>query len=126
MFKNKMSHLFVCLAISLLAMQCDKNDRSINLNLTEVSNFFTPADNKYVLLKPAQNLTETFEWEQAKAEDGGLVLYEIAWDQQNGDFSHPFYTVTSDNKGVLNKLTISHGDLNKIAELGGAAFFEKK
>jgi starch-binding outer membrane protein SusE/F len=126
MFKNKMSHLLVCLAISLLAVQCDKNDRSINLNLTEVSNFFTPADGKYVLLKPAQNLTETFEWDPAKAEDGGLVLYELAFDQENGDFSHPFYTLTSDNKGVLNKLTISHGDLNKVAELGGAAFFEKK
>src|SRR5687767_12699951 len=126
MSKNKLSHLLVILAISLLAMQCDKNDRSINLNLTEVSNFFTPADGKYVLLKPAQNLTETFEWEPSKAEDGGLVLYEIAFDEENGDFSQPFYVLTSDNKGVLNKLTISHGDLNKVAELGGAAFFEKK
>ena len=57
MLKNKLSHLLLLLAISLLAVQCDKKDRSINLNLTEVSNFFTPADNKYVLLKPAQNLT---------------------------------------------------------------------
>jgi hypothetical protein len=126
MFRNKISHLFVCLALSLCMVRCDKDDRSINLNLTEVSNFFTPADGKYVLLKPAQNLTETFEWEQAKAEDGSLVLYEVAFDQENGDFSNPFYIVTSDNKGVLNKLTISHGDLNKIAELGGASFFEKK
>jgi hypothetical protein len=126
MSRNKLSHLLVILAISLLAVQCDKNDRSINLNLTEVSNFFTPADGKYVLLKPAQNLTETFEWEPSKAEDGGLVLYEIAFDEENGDFSQPFYVLTSDNKGVLNKLTISHGDLNKVAELGGAAFFEKK
>ena len=126
MFKNKIPHLLVCIAISLCMVQCDKDDRSINLNLTEVSNFFTPADGKYILLKPAQNLTETFEWEQAKAEDGSLVLYEVAFDQENGDFSEPFYTMVSDNKGVLNKLTISHGDLNRIAELGGAQFFEKK
>jgi starch-binding outer membrane protein SusE/F len=44
----------------------------------------------------------------------------------NGDFSAPFYKVVSDNRGVNNKLTITHGDLNKIAALGGAAFFEKK
>jgi starch-binding outer membrane protein SusE/F len=124
--RNKIFHLFVCIAAVATLAHCDKDDRSINLNISEVSNFFAPADGKYVLLKPSQNQTEIFEWEQAKAEDGSLVLYEVAFDQENGDFSQPFYTLTSDNKGVLNKLTISHGDLNKIAELGGAEFFEKK
>jgi len=107
-------------------IQCKKDERGINLTLNEVSALYTPADNISIQLKPAANLTETFEWEQAKAEDGSLVLYEVAFDQENGDFSKPIYTVLSDNKGVLNKLTISHGDLNKIAALGGADYFQKK
>jgi starch-binding outer membrane protein SusE/F len=112
-------------AIMFLA-QCTKDDRAINLNLSAVPNIFSPADGKSIKLKPAANLVETFEWEQSKAEDGSLVLYEVAFDQVGGDFSKPFYTVTSDSRGVLNKLTITHGDLNKIAALGGADFFQKK
>ncbi|MEO6723102.1 MAG: SusE domain-containing protein [Ferruginibacter sp.] len=121
---NKYLGLF-CSAILLLAA-CSKNDRAINLNITPVAGFFTPDDNKFIKLKPAANLTEVFEWDQAKAEDGSLVLYEVAFDQENGDFSHPFYTVVSDNRGVNNKLTLTHGDLSKIAALGGSAFFERK
>jgi hypothetical protein len=126
MKNNRMWLVFLFVAAGFLLAQCKKDERSINLNLTAVNNFFRPADGLSIKLKPAANLVETFEWEQAKAEDGSLVLYEVAFDQENGDFSRPFYTVLSDNKGVLNKLTLSHGDLNKIAALGGADFFQKK
>jgi len=112
--------------IGSLFLQCKKDERGINLNVTEVKSFFAPADGKSVKLQPAANLVETFEWDQAMAEDGSLVLYTVAFDQENGDFSKPFYTTVSDNKGVVNKLTITHGDLNKIAGLGGADFFQKK
>ncbi len=96
------------------------------MDLTEVKNFFGPADAISIKLNPAGGQVQIFEWEQAKAADGALVLYEVAFDQENGDFSSPFYTVVSDNKGVLNKLSLSHGDLNSIAALGGSKFFEKK
>ncbi len=110
----------------LLIMGCEKDERDINMDVTEVKNFFGPADAVSIKLNPAGGQVEVFEWEQAKAADGSLVLYEVAFDQENGDFSKPFYTVVSDNKGVLNKLSLSHGDLNNIAKLGGSAFFEKK
>lgn len=125
--KNKILKALTMVFIAATTfVSCKKDERSINLNVSAVPNLFTPADNKYILLNPAANLTETFEWDQAKAEDGSLVLYEVAFDQVTGDFSKPFYTVVSDNRGVNNKLTITHGDLNKIAALGGAAFFERK
>ncbi len=125
--KNKILKIFsFFIAAVLLFAGCKKNERDINLNLSEVPALFTPADNKYIKLKPAANLTETFEWDQARADDGSLVLYEIAFDQLSGDFSNPFYTAVSDNRGVNTKLTLTHGELNKIAGLGGAAFFERK
>jgi starch-binding outer membrane protein SusE/F len=118
--------LLFLLGISALLTQCKKNERSINLNLSAVTNLTLPADNKYVKLNPAANLTELFQWDQARAEDGSLVLYEVAFDQVGGNFSAPFYTIVSDNRGVDSKLTLSHGQLNQIASLGGADFFEKK
>lgn len=116
--------LFALLCLSFIG--CSKDERDINMDLTEVKNLFTPVADESILLKPASGQTVVFEWEQAKAADGSLVLYEVAFDQENGDFSAPFYTLVSDNRGVLNKLTLTHGDLNRIAELGGSTFFEKK
>jgi len=106
--------------------KCEKDERELNMDLTEVKNLFTPVDGESIALKPALGQSVSFEWEQAKAADGSLVLYEVSFDQENGDFSSPFYTIVSDNRGVNNKLTLTHGDLNKIAELGGSAFFQKK
>jgi starch-binding outer membrane protein SusE/F len=125
--KKNIALLISCLiASAVLFYACKKDKKEINLNLSEVRNFFTPADNKYVKLNPATNPTEIFEWEQAKAEDGALVLYEVAFDQESGDFSKPFYTVVSNGRGVENKLTLTHGQLNQIAALGGSDFFQRK
>ena len=105
---------------------CKKDTRSINENVTAVEALYTPVDNQYIKLDPKANPTQTFNWAQARAADGSLVLYEVAFDQAGGDFSKPFYTVVSDGKGVQNTLTLSHGDLNKIAALGGADFYDRK
>src|SRR3990170_672691 len=87
--------------ISFFFLGCDKDERDINMELSEVKNFFGPADAASIKLNPAGGQVEVFEWEQSKAADGSLVLYEVSFDQDNGDFSSPFYTVVSDNKGVL-------------------------
>jgi hypothetical protein len=123
---NVIGRLTLFSLMSLFFLQCKKDKNSINMELSEVKNLFSPVDAKYIKLKPAAGQIEVFEWEQAKAADGSLVLYEVSFDQEGGDFSSPFYTIVSDNKGVMNKLSLSHGDLNKIAKLGGADFFQKK
>lgn len=117
---------FFVLAAVLVLGACKKDTRSVDLNVTAVATLYTPVDNQYLMLDPRANPSQTFQWEQAKAADGSLVLYEVAFDQVGGDFSKPFYTVVSDGKGVQNTLTLSHADLNRIAALGGAKFLEKK
>jgi starch-binding outer membrane protein SusE/F len=125
--KKNIALLLSCLMLTaILFYACKKDKRDINLNVSAVSNLFTPAENKFVKLNPAANLNETFEWDQAQAEDGSLVLYEVAFDQENGDFSKPFYTIVSNSGGVQNKLTLSHGQLSQIAALGGSDFFQRK
>jgi len=125
-FLRSIPGISAVLALLILAGACKKDTRSIDLTVTAVEALYTPADSQYIKLNPAANQSQSFQWQQAKAADGSLVLYEVAFDQVGGDFSHPFYSTVSDGKGVQNTLTLSHGDLNKIAALGGADFFQRK
>src|SRR5688500_9051778 len=103
----------------LLISSCSKNNRDINMNISEVTAFYAPNDNLFVKLEPATAASVGFEWEQAKAEDGSLVMYKVAFAKETGDFKTPVYKLASDGNGVQNKLTLSHKDLNRIANLAG-------
>ena len=115
---------FLTLLYLMLLIGCSKSDRDINMNITEVGAFYAPNDNLHVKLEPATSASVTFEWEQAKAEDGSLVMYEIAFDKESGSFSSPVYKMSSDGNGVQNKLTLSHKDLNRIANMAGIGSLE--
>ncbi|MBJ6144427.1 SusE domain-containing protein [Hymenobacter sp. BT559] len=119
---KKFSHpllLFVAL-LGLLA-GCKKDEKALDDTITPVSNYISPADNSFFRLDPPSNAAVTFEWSQARAADGTLVLYEVLFDKDGGDFSKPVYSTVSGTNGLENKLTLSHGDLNRIANLAGIA-----
>ena len=123
--KRLLSTAPVLLLLLLAMVGCEKNDRDINMTITEVGAFYAPNDNLYVKLEPATAASVGFEWEHAKAEDGALVMYEVAFDEEGGDFSTPVYKIASDGNGVQNKLTLSHKDLNRIANFAGIQSLEK-
>lgn len=100
---------------------CKKKDDGLDSTITPVSNLFAPADNVYVKLDPPSNAVVNMEWQRAQVGDGTVVLYEVVFDKVGGDFSKPFYSQVSNTNGLDNKLTLSHGDLNKIANLAGIA-----
>lgn len=106
-------------ALAGVLTQCTKPGRDLDVNISTVQNLFAPTDGLSVTLQPATSAAVVFQWDQARAEDGTLVLYEVAFDQTTGDFSKPVYKMTSDQNGVLNQATISHKDLNRIAALAG-------
>ncbi|NIG54494.1 SusE domain-containing protein [Chitinophaga sp. Cy-1792] len=113
-------HKYLFLIVgSILFFSCKKNDYSLNTNIQPVPKLTAPLDNKYIKLQPTTSATTSFEWDQARAEDGSLVLYEVAFDKEGGDFSNPVARYTSDGGGVQNKLTLSHKDLNSIAGKAG-------
>ncbi|WP_121353532.1 SusE domain-containing protein [Flavisolibacter nicotianae] len=118
-----LSSLFVLL-VAFTFGSCKKDERAINMNITEVSTLYAPTDNLHVKLEPATSASVVFEWDQAKAEDGSLVMYEVAFDKVNGDFTAPVYKMSSDGNGVQNKLTLSHKDLNRIANFAGIQSLE--
>jgi hypothetical protein len=111
--------------LMVLLASCKKDDRDINLNLSEVTTLYAPDDNAFVKLQPATSATVVFEWDQAKAEDGSLVMYEVAFAKEGGDFTQPVYKIASDGSGVQNKLSLSHKDLNRIANFAGIKSLER-
>jgi hypothetical protein len=118
-----MKNIFYSLLAGIVALVvisgCKKDKTLGSTKVSAVSNLFLPEDGKYVKIPSGASGSLSFEWEQARAEDNGLVLYEVAFDKEGGDFSKPLYSVPSDGNGLYNKLTLSYSDLNKIATLNG-------
>lgn len=102
-------------------MGCTKNNSSLNLNVSAVQTLYDPADNNAVVLQPSASASVFFDWAPALAADGGMVMYEVAFDLPKGDFSKPVYKVLSDNSGMMTQATITHKVLNQIAALAGAS-----
>lgn len=110
-----------CSILGLFFTACKKDNYTINTNMQPVPKLTAPLDNKFVKLQPTTSASLSFEWEQARAEDGSLVQYEVAFDKANGDFSSPVAKYAADGGGVQNRLTLSHKDLNSIAGKAGIA-----
>lgn len=108
-----------CLLFSIVIFFACEKEQAINLAVSPARALSAPADGASVNLTPATNASVVFEWEQATADDGALVLYEISFDKENGDFTSPIYKIASDGNGSQKKATLSHGLLNKIANLAG-------
>jgi len=88
-----------------------------NTNVSAVEQLYAPSDNTFYNL--AANSSALFEWQAAHAEDNGVVLYEVAFDKEGGDFSSPVKVVPADGNGYKTTLNVSFAELNKIAEMAG-------
>jgi hypothetical protein len=118
-----MKNIFYSLLAGIVALVvisgCKKDKTLGSTKVSAVNNLFLPEDGKYIKIASGASGSVSFEWEQARAEDNGLVLYEVVFDKEGGDFSKPLYSMPSDGNGLYNKLTVSFSDLNKIANLAG-------
>ncbi|MDR1980704.1 MAG: SusE domain-containing protein [Tannerellaceae bacterium] len=112
-------NLLVIMALIVASAGCSDDGELKNIHVTTVKKLYEPNDGKLVVLQSSASATLYFEWEHAKAEDSGMVLYEIVFDREGGDFSDPVYRMASDNNGGYNHVTITHKQLNKIAAMMG-------
>lgn len=108
--------LIVC---TVFLVSCEDDDTLSHTNVSAVNALYAPADNTFFDLN-AQS-SAVFEWEGAKAEDNGVVLYDVVFDREDGDFSNPVYVMPSDGNGFQRTLNISFSDLNRIAGMAGIA-----
>lgn len=108
--------------LTIIALSsCKKDVHSLELDVTPVAVLKAPADKTDIKLDPLHGSNIVFQWDSSKTSDGGVILYEIAFDKVDGDFSKPVYKITSDGSGLQAQATISQKDMNKIASLGGIA-----
>lgn len=112
---------FLALVAITTLFSCRKEERDLNVNLNAVTTLSLPADMVSIDLQPTTSASEVFKWDGAVAEDGGLVLYELVFDKENGDFSNPVYKTLSDGGGIQTQATLTHKTLVKIAAAGGIA-----
>jgi hypothetical protein len=119
--KRLINYGSMLLLILFVMSSCKKNSRSLDLNVTTVSTLKSPADAADIVLAPASGESVTFQWDATSAADGDLVLYEIVFDKENGDFSKPIYKTVSSGGGVQPRINLTHKDLNKIANTAGIA-----
>lgn len=100
-------------------ISCNDDGEVRDTGVTAVKTIYEPNDNKSIVLQSSASATLYFEWEPAKAEDSGGVLYELAFDKEGGDFSDPIFIIAADKNGGSNHATITHKQLNRIAALAG-------
>ncbi|MBK0379676.1 SusE domain-containing protein [Mucilaginibacter segetis] len=117
--KNLMRLGGIMLLAIISITSCKKDSRPLDLSLTPVGTLASPNDNEDIALDPTSQASVLFKWEPATSENGTLILYEIAFDKEGGDFSNPVYKTVSDGGGVDAQITITHKQLNKIASMAG-------
>lgn len=115
--KNILNYIVFFMA-AIVLVGCDSDDDSLDHTaVSTVNALYSPQDNEYFNLG-AQS-TANFEWEAAKAEDNGVVLYDVAFFQEGSDFSEPLYVMPSDGNGLQRTLTLPFANLNRIATMAG-------
>ena len=60
----------------------------------------------------------TLSWTGGQANDGGIILYNVLFDKEGGDFTAPVASMPSD-LGARSELTLTHAQLNTIARNAG-------
>ena len=71
-----------------------------------------------VTLDVTSSNTVVLSWKGGSASDGGIILYNVLFDKEGGDFSDPIVSMPSD-LGAGSQLTLTHAQLNTIARNAG-------
>ncbi len=117
--------LTIIISIIFAFTACNSDGEVRDLGVTAVKNLYEPVDGRALVLQSSASAMLYFEWEPARAEDSGSVLYEIAFDKDDGNFSNPIIIIASDNNGGQNHATITHKELNRIAAMAGIGSAEQ-
>lgn len=115
----KRSFNYLLALISILVLGSCQKEYALYEEVTAPSGLAAPENNYFVKIVPSGTATLEISWQKASAKDGGLVLYEVLFDDEQGDFSEPAFSILSDNKGTATRATLDHKTLNKIAAAAG-------
>lgn len=109
-----MKKIFLAGAL-LLAMASCQETYELNTNFSEPTELNGPSN---LILDVTSPTPVVLSWNGGGAEDGGIVLYEVLFDKQGGDFSNPLAVMKSD-LGAKPQLSLTHAALNTMARNAG-------
>ena len=106
----------ICIFSALLALatSCQRT-YELNTDFEMPTSLSSPGS---VILDVTSAATVQLSWAGGGAADGGIVLYEVLFDEAGGNFADPVAVMPSD-LGAGNTLTLSHATLNTIARKAG-------
>jgi len=110
---------FAVILTMIAFTSCKKDIRALDTTVAPVTALNAPANQASFNLQPTTGPSVLFTWNASTTQD--LVLYEVAFDKSDGDFSKPIYKVLSDGSGVQPQATITQKVLNTVASLAGIA-----
>lgn len=119
--KKSIFSIALFLVVSIAFTGCRKDDEFKEVTVTDVTTLYAPNDARNVVLQSSATSSLYFEWEKARAQDNGVVYYDVVFDKPDGDFSNPVYIVPADNNGMSTGATITHKVLNRVGGLAGIA-----
>lgn len=111
--KIAMKRIIFTAAAILSLMACNKYE--LNTDFTVPDQLISPDPVVLDLKSPA---TISFSWSGGGAADGGILLYQVLFDEADGDFSEPI-TILNSDYGAETTLTMSQSELNNIARNAG-------
>ena len=113
--KNKYSRFLCLIAIMLLIGCTDKYELEVGFDAPE--SLVSPANNQLVAIDLENGSPTQFEWAKSNSYFGGVVLYEVYFDKENGDFTNPIFKIVSNGGGGDNFLSLTPKQLIVLAKL---------
>lgn len=109
-----MKKIFLAGALLLALVSCQES-YELNTDFTVPTELSGPSD---LVLDVTSPTPVELSWTGGGAADGGIVLYEVLFDKQGGDFTNPLAVMKSD-QGALPTLTLTQAAINTMARNAG-------
>ncbi|REG94789.1 SusE domain-containing protein [Flavobacterium aquicola] len=118
--KNKISRLLSLLVILLLLGSCTET-YELKTGFDASESLIMPAVNELVAIDLENGTTTKFEWTKSNSYYGGVVIYEVVFDKENGDFTNPIFKTVSNGGGGDTWLSLTPKQLIALAKLANIA-----
>lgn len=100
-------------------LSCNEENYKLETEFSKLGELLTPSSGEQLLIDIENGSDVVFTWSEATSVDGGLVIYEVLFDEEGGDFSEPISTFLSKGNGGETYLDLQQVYLNIAASKAG-------
>ncbi|MDD7884500.1 SusE domain-containing protein [Flavivirga sp. 57AJ16] len=100
-------------------VSCNEDNYKLETEFSQLGELLSPSSGEQLVLDIENGSNVEFTWSQSTSVDGGLVIYEVLFDEEGGDFSEPISSFLSKGNGGGTNLDLQQVYLNIAASKGG-------